>query len=242
MRILVVEDEARLARVLLRGLREEGHVVDHCSRVADARAQLDALSYDVAVLDWMLPDGDGLELLRSLRREGVRTPVLLLTARARTEEKIAGLRAGADDYLAKPFDFEELLARIEALHRRSEGTSIDRTHGDVTLDGRHRALRPRAGASPAEASHHASDEDVTLTAREYALAAALFERAGEVRTRAELLREVWGSTFEGDPNVLDVYVGYLRQKLSKLARPGRQLPVVRAVRGIGFRLVLESAE
>ncbi len=225
MRIFVVEDEERLARVLLQGLREEGHVVDHGSRVNEARAQLGTLTYDVIILDWMLPDGDGLELLRELRREGLRTPILLLTARGRTEEKVAGLRAGADDYLAKPFDFEELLARVEALHRRSEGTSIDRAHGDVTLDGRHRALRSGA-------------DEVALTAREYALAAALFDRAGDVRTRAELLREVWGSSFEGDPNVLDVYVGYLRQKLTRLSNPTRRVPTVRAVRGVGFRLIL----
>ncbi len=227
MRILVVEDEARLAQVLLRGLREEGHTVDHTSRLADARAQLEQLSYDVVVLDWMLPDGDGLELLRGLRREGVRTPILLLTARGRTEEKVAGLRAGADDYLAKPFDFEELCARVEALHRRSEGTSLDRTFGDVTLDGRTRALRVQA-------------DEVSLTAREYALAAALFGHPGEVRTRAELLREVWGSSFEGDPNVLDVYIGYVRGKLGRLATHGRRLPTLRAVRGIGFRLVLDE--
>ena len=227
MRLLIVEDEQRLAATLVRGLREEGHVVDHTTRLEDARTQLEALRYDVVVLDWMLPDGDGLELLRALRRQGDRTPVLLLTARARTEEKVTGLRAGADDYLAKPFDFDELCARIEALHRRSEGTSLDRKVGDVTLDGRTRALR-------------AADEEVALTAREYALASALFERAGEVRTRAELLREVWGSSFEGDPNVLDVYVGYVRGKLGKLAAAGRRVPIVRAVRGIGFRLLLEA--
>lgn len=227
MRLLIVEDEQRLAAALLRGLREEGHVVDHTTRLEDARAQLEALRYDVVILDWMLPDGDGLELLRALRRQGDRTPVLLLTARARTEEKVTGLRAGADDYLAKPFDFDELCARLEALHRRSEGTSLDRKVGDVTLDGRTRALR-------------AGTDEVSLTAREYALASALFERAGEVRTRAELLREVWGSSFEGDPNVLDVYVGYLRAKLAKLLATGRTVPTVRAVRGIGFRLLVEA--
>jgi DNA-binding response OmpR family regulator len=175
----------------------------------------------------MLPDGDGIEVLRALRREGIRTPVLVLTARSSTAEKVTGLRAGADDYLAKPFAFEELLARLEALHRRSEGTLVVRTVGDVTLDGKRRALR-------------APGAEVELTGREYALAAELFEHAGEVRTRAQLLLDVWGNGFEGDPNILDVYVGYLRQKLARLEGPGRRVPAVRAVRGVGFRLRLEE--
>jgi two-component system, OmpR family, response regulator len=223
MRILLVEDEERLARVVIKGLREEGHAVDHCTRAHDARAQIDALEYDVVVLDWMLADGDGLELVRALRRAGVRTPILMLTARGSTPEKVTGLRAGADDYLAKPFDFDELLARIDALHRRSEGTSTEWCIGAVTLDGRHRALR---GAGV----------EVPLTAREYALLGDFFAHPAEVRTRAHLLSTVWGHAFEGDPNILDVYIGYVRTKLAKL----EGAPEIRAVRGVGFR-ILEPA-
>ncbi|AKF08498.1 Phosphate regulon transcriptional regulatory protein PhoB [Sandaracinus amylolyticus] len=186
----------------------------------DAREQARTIEYDVVLLDWMLPDGDGVELLREWRRAGLRTPVLLLTARGTVPERVTGLRAGADDYLPKPFDFDELLARIEALHRRAEGAIDLRRVGDVALDGRRRAIR--FGAS-----------EVALTAREHALAAELFSHAGEVITRAHLLRSVWGSGFEGDPNVLDVYVGYLRQKLARASAPLE----IRSVRGVGFRLV-----
>ncbi|WP_053235633.1 response regulator transcription factor [Sandaracinus amylolyticus] len=220
MKLLLVEDEEKLATHLVRGLREEGHQVDRCSRVHDAREQARTIEYDVVLLDWMLPDGDGVELLREWRRAGLRTPVLLLTARGTVPERVTGLRAGADDYLPKPFDFDELLARIEALHRRAEGAIDLRRVGDVALDGRRRAIR--FGAS-----------EVALTAREHALAAELFSHAGEVITRAHLLRSVWGSGFEGDPNVLDVYVGYLRQKLARASAPLE----IRSVRGVGFRLV-----
>jgi DNA-binding response OmpR family regulator len=234
MRILLVEDEEKLARFLVRGLREEGHQVDHCTHVADARSRLSTLGYDVVVLDWMLPDGDGIALLEQLRRDGHRTPVLMLTARGATPEKVLGLRSGADDYVTKPFDFEELLARIDALHRRSEGAAAELVQGDVVLDSKRRCLR--AGRS-----------EVSLTAREHALLSELFAHAGEVRTRAQLLVDVWGHGFEGDPNILDVYVGYVRQKLAKVAeatlegRPVRA-PALRAVRGVGFRLALEEGE
>jgi DNA-binding response OmpR family regulator len=232
MRILLVEDEEKLARFLLRGLREEGHQVDHCTHGADARARIETLGYDVVVLDWMLPDDDGVAILEQMRREGVRTPVLLLTARGSTPEKVLGLRSGADDYVTKPFDFEELLARLDALHRRSEGAATEHALGDVVLDSKRRCLR-------------AGRVEVPLTAREHALLSELFSHAGEVRTRAQLLVDVWGHGFEGDPNILDVYVGYVRQKLAKAGeatldgRPARA-PVVRAVRGVGFRLALED--
>lgn len=222
---MLVEDEDKLATHLLRGLREEGHQVDRCTTVHDAREQARAIDYDVVVLDWMLPDGDGLELLREWRRAGLHVPVLLLTARGTVKERVVGLRAGADDYLPKPFDFEELLARIEALHRRAEHAIDLRRAGDVTLDGRRRALRR-------------GDAEAALTAREHALAAELFGHAGEVLSRSHLLRSVWGTGFEGDPNVLDVYVGYLRQKL---ARVGASVEI-RAVRGVGFRLVVPEAD
>ncbi len=233
MRILLVEDEEKLARFLVRGLREEGHQLDHCTHGEDARARIAALGYDVIVLDWMLPDDDGLAIVEHMRREGIRTPVLMLTARAETSEKVVGLRAGADDYLTKPFEFEELLARLLALHRRSEGAASEAALGDAVLDARRRCLR-------------CGNVEVELTAREHALLSELFSHAGEVRTRAQLLAEVWGHSFEGDPNILDVYVGYVRAKLAKLSeaasRAGRppRVPAIRAVRGVGFRLALEE--
>ncbi len=225
MRILVVEDDDRLVPLLQRGLGEEGHTVDACMCSADALGQAQTIAYDVILLDWMLPDGDGLSLLRAWRDRGVDTPVLMLTARGAVAERVLGLRTGADDYLVKPFDFAELLARIEVLVRRREGEVARLRVGDVTLDSRRRALVR-------------GDREVALTAREFTLCALLFRRTGEVLTRSELLAAVWGPSFDGEPNVLDVYVGYLRGKLAQL---GDDAPAIRAQRGVGYRLVAGGA-
>ncbi len=219
MKLLLVEDETRLARVIARGLTEEGHTVDACERGTDAIEQGLALDYDVAILDWSLPDADGLTVLRTWRARGCTMPVLMLTARSSVPERIAGLRAGADDYLGKPFDFEELLARLEALHRRSTTASALRA-GDVELDAHRRVLTCAA-------------EEVALTAREFALMRLLFERVGDVCTRTELLSGVWGTAFDGEPNVVDVYIGYLRKKLAEIHADRLSIATVR---GIGFRL------
>jgi two-component system OmpR family response regulator len=221
MRILAVEDDERLVVLLQRGLREEGHVVDACGTCADALGQAQTIAYDVILLDWMLPDGDGLSLLRSWRDRGVETPVLMLTARGAVGERVLGLRSGADDYLVKPFDFAELLARIEALGRRRGGESGQLRVGNVVLDGRRRVVI-------------AGTQEVALTAREFALCSLLFRRVGEVLTRSELLASVWGPSFDGEPNVLDVYVGYVRAKLAQL---GAEAPTIRAQRGVGYRLI-----
>jgi len=236
MRVLLVEDEEKLAKILVRGLREEGHVVDHATHGRDARARMSTLNYDVIVLDWMLADDDGLSVLAALRREGNNTPVLMVTARASTKEKVLGLRSGADDYLAKPFDFEELLARMEALHRRSAGSALERAVGDLVLDARKRCLYVRKDRV------HGVDapDEVSLTAREFALAVHLFDHVDEVCTRASLLTSVWGHGFDGDPNILDVYVGYLRTKLARFDKAVYVVPMIRAVRGVGLQLRLED--
>lgn len=228
MRILLVEDEPALVRSLTRGLSEEGHVVDTCDSGAEALRQARLISYDVMLLDWMLPDLDGLSVLRGWRREGLRTPVIMLTARSTTAEKVAGLRAGADDYMTKPFNFEELLARISAVSRRSEGEALRATVGDVHLDGRRRVLVR-------------GETETTLTGREFALASAFFSRPGDVLTRAELLRRVWGERFDGEPNVVDVYVGYLRKKLQLLEEEGPGVPRLSTVRGLGWRLSTDES-
>ncbi|HJK89270.1 MAG TPA: response regulator transcription factor [Polyangiaceae bacterium LLY-WYZ-15_(1-7)] len=220
MKLLLVEDEHRFAKTVARGLREEGHQVDVCHMGEDARQQLAQIPYDVVILDWMLPDADGVSLLREWRREGHRVPVIMLTARGTVGERVTGLRAGADDYLVKPFAFEELLARIDALHRRAEGGLGTEEVGGVVLDARRHHLRR-------------GEVEVALTPRELQLAAELFDHAGEVVTRSHLLTTVWGWDFEGDPNVLDVYVGYVRKKLAQL---GEGAPRIAAVRGVGFRL------
>lgn len=219
MRVLLVEDDNKIARLVGTGLREEGHVVDVASRGADALEQLRWVDYDVVVLDWMLPDLDGLAVLRTIREQRVGLPVLMLTARGSVGERVAGLRAGADDYVVKPFAFAELVARLDALHRRAAGAALPAEVGGVLLDHSRRALRH-------------DDAEVELTAREHGLARALWSRIGEVRTRTELLAEVWGEHYAGEPNVVDVYVGYLRRKLERLGGAAR----IETVRGVGFRL------
>jgi DNA-binding response OmpR family regulator len=220
MKLLIVEDEPKMSKLLLRGLSEEGHSADLCERSADALEQAISVGYDVIVLDWGLPDMDGVSLLRRWRERGLRTPVLMLTARGSVGERVTGLRAGADDYLGKPFDWEELLARIEALHRRGAGHEARRKLGPITLDASRRVLKQ-------------GDAEESLTAREYELMSELAGHAGDTITRSELLSHVWGSAFDGSPNVVDVYVAYLRAKLKRLAGDEVQ---IQAVRGIGFRL------
>jgi DNA-binding response OmpR family regulator len=224
MKLLLVEDEARVARTLARGLGEEGHQVDVCATGSAALEQGQAIEYDVVLLDWSLPDLDGVSVLRAWREAGLRTPVLLLTARGSTGEKVTGLRAGADDYLVKPFAFEELLARLEALHRRN-GAEEPAVLGPSRLDPRRRAL-VREGLSE------------SLTAREYSLLSELSSHRGDVLSRTRLIDAVWGSDFHGNQNVVDVYVGYLRAKLERIGAAGVE---IQSVRGIGYRLVAPEA-
>ena len=223
MKLLIVEDDPRLSATLGRGLREEGHEAHICGTGAEARAQRPA-DFEVIILDWMLPDADGLDILRHWRADGLSTPVLMLTARGTVDERVLGLRAGADDYLTKPFDFEELLARLEALHRRAAGgpDGLRAVVGDLSLDARRRVLGRGA-------------EELALTGREFNLAAVFFERPGASLSRQELLDTVWGPDFGGQANVVDVYVGYLRRKLQRL---GTRRVSIRAIRGVGFRLVV----
>jgi two-component system, OmpR family, response regulator len=225
MRLLIVEDEAKMARMLQRGLGEEGHQVDVCTRGDDALRQTRNVVYDVIVLDWGLPDTDGVSVLRALRDAGLQTPVLMLTARGTVGEKVTGLNAGADDYLVKPFDFEELLARLVALARRGSQRAFKLRLRSAELDAARRVLTGPAG-------------DVELTAREYALASELFGHPGEVLTRSRLLQAVWGTDFDRTHNIVDVYIGYLRQKL---AQAGVVDAEIAAVRSMGYRLVAKDA-
>lgn len=214
-----------MARLLERGLREEGHTVDLASNGRDALEQGLDIAYDVVVLDWSLPEMDGLSLLRMWRERGLKTPVLLLTARGTVGERVTGLRAGADDYLVKPFDFEELVARLEALHRRGAGHDAAKKIGQLVLDARRRVI-----------SNGTIEQ--SLTAREFVLFSELAGHQGEALTRSELLSKVWGTGFDGEPNVVDVYVGYLRNKLRVLS--GEDV-TIQAVRGVGYRLVVAKA-
>lgn len=220
MRILLVEDEARLAQLLSQALREESHEVDVCDDGAVAAEQAELVPYDVIVLDWVLPGLDGLALLRRWRGKGMNQPVLLLSARGTVGERVQALRAGADDYVVKPVALSELSARVEALHRRSQGHDRLRQLGDLSLD-----VRSRTISGP--------DDSQSLSAREFAVLMFLLDRQGDVITRSELLASVWGPAFAGSPNVVDVYVGYVRGKLTAAGCTGLALDTVR---GVGYRL------
>jgi two-component system, OmpR family, response regulator len=218
MRVLLVEDDAKLANAVCRGLRGAGYAVDHAADGEAALADTHVWDYDAIVLDLMLPRRDGFEVCRTLRDRGEHVPILMLTARGRVDDRIRGLDAGADDYLAKPFDFGELLARVRALIRRGP------SQRPATL---------RVGELVVDPARHAvalGETPVQVTMREFAVLEYLARHAGDLVTRAELLDHVWDANYEGSTNIVDVYVGYLRRKL------GRSL--IRTVRGAGF--VLEA--
>ena len=222
MRILLVEDEPRMAELVKRVLVAERNVVDVATDGVSALglAAPGGEPYDVLVLDRMLPDLDGLELLRLLRARGVATPALMLTALGSVDNRVEGLDAGADDYLAKPFAFSELLARIRALARRPAAPTPTRLAvDDLELDEeRHVA---RVGSS-----------SVDLSAREFALLAYLIRNAGRVLTRQQILDAVWGAEPDVYSNVVDLYISYLRRKLAELDRDG----LLRTIRGVGYSL------
>jgi two-component system OmpR family response regulator len=220
-RVLVVEDDAEIADVLRRSLRQEGHEVRTAADGVEALDATEEFIPDLVVLDLGLPRLDGVEVCRRIRSESD-VPILILTARSGTEDRVEGLDSGADDYLVKPFAFAELIARLEALHRRGTGQLELFRAGPVSVDGRRRVIVGPEG-------------ELGLTPREYALACELFSHVGEVVARSHLLSAVWGSSFEGDPNVLDVYIGYLRGKLTRVA--GERVRI-KAVRGVGLRLLV----
>jgi two-component system, OmpR family, response regulator len=221
MRILVVEDEPKLGRLLVRGLGEEGHPTDLAGSGEDALWMARAAPYDAIVLDVMLPGMDGFATCSELRTRGVWTPVLMLTARDSLEDRVAGLDTGADDYLVKPFAFSELVARLRALARRAPAERPTELHvGDLRLDpATHRAWR--------------GEVELGLTAKEFVLLETFMRRPGEALSRVQLLDAAWDIAFESHSNVVDVYVRYLREKID---RPfGRSS--LETVRGVGYRLV-----
>lgn len=219
-RLLLVEDDLKLARTLARGFEREGYAVDLVHTGDDALVHADAREYATIVLDLLLPGLDGREVCRTLRERDRWVPVLMLTALGEVQDRIRGLDSGADDYLVKPFDFGELLARVRALIRRGPserprplevgGLRADPVSREVTWDG----------------------HSATLTPREFELLAFLLRRSGQVVARRQLLDHVWGEGYPGSPNVVDVYVGYLRRKLEQPPAPQQ----IRTVRGVGFLL------
>jgi DNA-binding response OmpR family regulator len=222
MRILLVEDDRKAARLLARGLEEERFVVDVVSTgtAGDEMAGINA--YDVIVLDWLLPDKEGIDVCRDLRLRGIATPILMLTARDSIEDRVIGLNTGADDYLVKPFGFAELLARIHALLRRSDLTrSVVSQVADLTLDpSSHRV--ERGGLR------------INLTPKEYAILELLMRRPGQVVTRASLSERVWETEHDGFTNLVDVHVSHLRRKIDTAGAP----PLIHTVRGRGYLLAV----
>ncbi|MHB1402965.1 MAG: response regulator transcription factor [Thiobacillus sp.] len=217
MRILVVEDEPTLAAQLAEGVREAGYAVDVAHNGLDAHFMGDTEPFDAVVLDLGLPQMDGITVLKKWRAAGRTMPVLILTARDNWHEKVAGIDAGADDYLTKPFHMEELLARLRALIRRAGGhASAELVCGPVTLDTRNNRVTVEGRA-------------LTLTSHEYRVLAYLMHHAGEVVSRSDLVEHIYAQDFDRDSNTVEVFIGRLRKKLP----PG----LIETVRGMGYRLV-----
>lgn len=226
MRVLVIEDDAEAAAFLVKALKESGHVADHVSDGESGLALAETESHEVLIVDRMLPKRDGLSLISALRSSGVQTPALILSALGEVDDRVKGLRAGGDDYLTKPYSFSELLARIEALARRStpEETSTRYTVGDLELDRlTHKVTR--------------GGQTILLQPREFRLLEYLMKHAGRVVTRTMLLEHVWDYHFDPQTNVIDVHISRLRGKIDKEF----DQPLLHTVRGVGYTIRADGA-
>jgi DNA-binding response OmpR family regulator len=220
MRILIVEDDRKVGAFLQKGLKEEQYAVDVCRDGEEAVEWASINSYDVIVLDIMLPKKDGFAVCRELRQKGVLTPILMLTAKDSVEDKVSGLTEGADDYLTKPFSFEELLARIRALLRRTQDYKTKALRvGDLELDLIKRQAT-RAG------------KQIPLSGKEYALLEYLMRNKGRVVTESMIVEHVWDMNYEGTSNIVNVYINYLRKKIDSEF----EVKLVRTIRGHGYTI------
>jgi DNA-binding response OmpR family regulator len=220
MRILVVEDDRKIAGFIERGLKEERYIVDVARNGEQAIVLAQSLNFDLILLDIILPDIDGVEVCRELRKTKSTVPIFMITAKDLVSDKVKGLDAGADDYLTKPFAFEELLARIRALLRRKNGRSENiLTIGDLELDQiAHRVSR--------------AGKEIELTGKEYALLEYLMLNADRIVTRTMISEHVWHENFDTFTNVIDVYIGYLRKKIDR----GWDKKLIQTIRGMGYRM------
>jgi heavy metal response regulator len=227
MRILIVEDEHKISAYLKRGLEEQGYAVDAAFTGSEALDWVQAAPYDLIILDIMLPEIDGITLCRELRARGMRMPILMLTARDAVEDRVTGLDAGADDYLIKPFAFNELLARVRALLRRNQDALKVNTLqvGDLVLDTLARRVS-RGG------------KRIDLTPKEYAILELLMREQGRVLTRTQIAEHVWNYEVYNQSNIVDVYIRNLRRKIDD----GYELKLIRTVRGVGYQISAEKDE
>ncbi|MEO1042123.1 MAG: response regulator transcription factor [Pseudomonadota bacterium] len=225
MRVLVIEDDADAATFMVKGLRQAGHAVDHALDGAIGKSMATSGGYDAYVIDRMLPQKDGLSLLEERRSEGDETPALFLSALGEVDDRVAGLQAGGDDYLVKPYQMQELIARVEALGRRRGPTNIQTTFSvdDLEMDILARTVR-RGG------------KKIDLQPREFRLLEYLLRHAGQVVTRTMLLENVWEYHFDPQTNVIDVHISRLRAKIDK----GFDKPLLKTVRGAGYTLTAEA--
>lgn len=225
LRILIVEDDRSLHRIIKRRLTEEGYTVDGCSDGEEAINYMENQEYDCIILDWMLPKKDGIIVLREYRNHGYETPVIMLTAKDAISDRVNGLDAGADDYLTKPFAYDELSARVRALLRRkgesrnSSKLQID----DLTMDLISHSVRR-------------GENEIVLTTKEFALLEYFLRNQGQVLTRSQIADHVWNYDFDYDSNIVDVYVRYLRNKIDK----GYDKPLIHTVRGYGYVMKAEG--
>jgi len=220
MRILIVEDDKKLAAFLEKGLKEEHFAVDVCRNGTDALYYIQVNNYDIILLDIMLPGKDGLTLCRQIRDNSISTPIIMLTAKDTTKDKVKGLTEGADDYLTKPFSFEELLARIRALLRRNQthqskvlevnGLILDPWRHEVTRDGK----------------------KIFLTGKEYAMLEYLMRNKGRILTQSIILEHVWDMSYIGSSNIVNVYINHLRKKIDK----GFEPKLIQTIRGHGYKI------
>jgi len=221
MKILLIEDDREAASYLIQALDESGHVTHHASDGETGYAMASSMDYEVLIVDRMLPRRDGLAIIESLRAEGNKTPVLILSALGEVDDRVTGLRAGGDDYLTKPYAFTELLARVEVLARRSSPLEAATSYevGDLSLDRLSRKVE-RAG------------ETILLQPREFRLLEYLMKNAGKVVTRTMLLENVWDYHFDPQTNVIDVHMSRLRAKIDK----GHAIPLLHTIRGAGYMI------
>lgn len=222
MRVLVVEDEVKMAAFIERGLKEEGYSVDVAHDGTQGWQYSHDHDYDIMILDWMLPGVNGLELCRKIRETGLQTPVIMLTAKDAVEDKIKGLDQGADDYLTKPFSFDELLARMRALLRRPKEIQDERVLESENLKMDLRTRKVFIG-----------DKDIPFSQKEFSLLEYLLRRKGEVVTRAQIAEHVWDLHFDPMTNTIDVYINFLRKKIDEPNTESR----IETIRGAGYRFV-----